>query len=154
MMSTAGIAWDGSSEALKKFLVQNRIDPKVDSRYQRFYVRRRHTAATSYTWSGTTLYNIADTAELPENQSDLVWNDVLVVCQFRISSSEQVVSTTDLIYCNCKVWVFLDDDYLGRAWCLAETGQYTQPESNCVIVVYGSAHSGRVRIFCARCRLA
>jgi hypothetical protein len=38
------------------------------------------------------------------------------------------------------VLVFLDDDYLGRAWCLAECGQYTRAESKCVIVVYGKAH--------------
>jgi hypothetical protein len=44
-----------------------------------------------------------------------------------------------LVYCNCKVWVFLDDDYLSRAWCFAECGQYTRPESKCVVVVYGKA---------------
>jgi hypothetical protein len=33
----------------------------------------------------------------------------------------------------------LDDDYLGRAWCLAECGQYTRAESKCVITVYGKA---------------
>ena len=138
-MFKAKISWDGSSEALKKFLVDYRIDPKTDSRYQHFFVKRRHTAATSYTWRGTNLYQMADRAELAENANDLVFIDVLVVNQFSISSSAQVINTTDLIYCNCKVWVFLDDDYLGRAWCLAECGQYTRPESKCVLVVYGKA---------------
>mmetsp|Transcript_52339 Transcript_52339/g.109204 ORF Transcript_52339/g.109204 Transcript_52339/m.109204 type:complete len:152 (+) Transcript_52339:186-641(+) len=125
-MSEARIAWDGSSETLKKFLVENRIDPKVDRRYQHFFVSRRHTATTSYTWRGTNLYQMADKAELPENVNDLLWNDVLVVNQFSISSSSQVINTTDLIYSNCKVLVFLDKTYLGRAWCLAECGQYTR----------------------------
>ena len=78
-------------------------------------------------------------AELAENVNDLLFIDVLVVNQGSISSSAQVIGTTDSIYCNCKVLVFLDDDYLGRAWCLAECGQYTRPESSCVLVVYGKA---------------
>jgi hypothetical protein len=138
-MLIAEITWDGSSEALKKYLVDNRIDPNVDSRYQHFFVSRRHTAATSYTWRGTNLYQMANTAELAENVSELLFIDVLLVNQIGISSSAQVINTTDLIYCNCKVLVFLDDDYLGRAWCLAECGQYTRPESKCVVVVYGKA---------------
>ena len=85
------------------------------------------------------MFQIADEAELQENISELVWNDVLVVNQFGISSSDQAVGTTDGIYRNCKVWVFLDDDYLSRAWCLAETGQYTNPESGCEVIVYGKA---------------
>ena len=138
-MLIAGIAWDGASEVLKKYLVENRIDLKVDSRYQHFFVSRRHTVATSYTWRGTNLLQMADKAELAENIGDLLFIDVLCVTQFTISSSAQVINTTDLIYCNCKVLVFLDDDYLGRAWCLAECGQYTRAESKCVIVVYGKA---------------
>ena len=82
---------------------------------------------------------MANKTELPENINDLLFIDVLVVNQFSISSSAQVINTTDLIYCNCKVLVFLDDDYLGRAWCLAECGQYTRRESKCVVVVYGKA---------------
>ena len=136
-MLSIGIEWKGDSETLKKYLQDYRIDPKFDKRYSRFYVNRRHTAAVSYTWRGTNLFEIADKAELSENLNELVWNDVLVVNQFSISSSDQVIGTTDIIYCNCKVWVFLDNDYLRRAWCLAETGQYTDPGSRCVLVVYG-----------------
>ena len=62
---------------------------------------------------------------------------MLVVNQFSISSSVQVINTTNLIFCNCKVLVFWDDDYLGSAWCLAEIGKYTKPESKCVILMYG-----------------
>ena len=40
--------------------------------------------------------------------------------------------------CVC-VCVLLDDDYLGRAWCLAECGQYTRDESKCEIAVDGKA---------------
>jgi hypothetical protein len=138
-MSKAGIAWDGASEALKKFLVEMSIDPKTDIRYRHFFVSRRHTAATSYTWRGTNLYQMAEQAELAENVNELLFIDVLVVNQGSISSSAQVIGTTDSIYCNCKVLVFLDDDYLGRAWCLAECGQYTRAESSCVLVVYGKA---------------
>ena len=127
-MSRARIAWDGSSEVLKKFLVDNRIDPKTDSRYKHFFVNRRHTAAVSYTWHGTNLFQIADKAELPENANDLLFIDVLCVNQNSISSSEQVIGTTDSIYCNCKVLVFLDDNYLGRGWCIAECGQYTRAD--------------------------
>ena len=136
-MLSIGIEWKGDSETLKKYLQDYRIDPKFDKRYSRFYVNRRHTAAVSYTWRGTNLFEIADKAELSENLNELVWNDVLVVNQFSISSSDQVIGTTDIIYCNCKVWVFLDNDYLRRAWCLAETGQYTDPGSRCVLIVYG-----------------
>ena len=136
-MLSIGIEWKGDSETLKKYLQDYRIDPKFDKRYSRFYVNRRHTAAVSYTWRGTNLFEIADKAELSENLNELVWNDVLVVNQFSISSSDQVICTTDIIYCNCKVWVFLDNDYLRRAWCLAETGQYTDPGSRCVLIVYG-----------------
>ncbi len=82
---------------------------------------------------------MADTAELQENANNFVFTNVLVVNQFSISSSAQVIGTTVLVYCNCKVWVSLDDDYLSRAWCLAECGQYTRPESKCVVVVYGKA---------------
>ena len=138
-MASAGIKWKGDSETLKSHFHKNKIDPKFDSRYRHFYINRRHSVAVSYTWRGTNLFEIADKAELPVNLSELVWNDVLIVNQFSISSSEQVVGTTDQIYCDCKVWVFLDDDYLGRAWCLAETGQYTREKSNCVITVYGKA---------------
>ena len=135
----AGIEWKGDSETLKEYLQTNHIDPKVDSRYRRFYVNECHTASVSYTWRGTRLFEIVAKAELPENLNELVWIDVLVVSQFSISSSDQVVGTTDGIYHNCKVWVFLDNEYLGRAWCLAETGQYTNPESGCAITVYGQA---------------
>ena len=138
-LSAAGIEWNGDSETLKEYLQANQIDPKVDSRFRRFYVNTRHTASVSYTWRGTSLFEIADTADLPENLNELVWIDVLVVSQFSISSSDQVVGTTDGIYRNCKVWVFLDNEYLGRAWCLAETGQYTNPESGCAVTVYGQA---------------
>ena len=138
-LSATGIEWKGDSETLKEYLQTKQIDPKVHSRYRRFFVNRRHTASVSYTWRGTSLFEIADKAELPENLNELVWIDVLVVSQFSISSSDQVVGTTYGIYCKCKVWVFLDNEYLGRAWCLAETGQYTNPESSCAITVYGKA---------------
>ena len=121
-MAAADIQWKGDSETLKKYFHEKKIDPKFDSRYQHFYVNRRHTAAVSYTWRGTNLYVIADKAELSENLGEFVWNDVLIVNQYSISSSEQVVGTTGQIYSNCKVWVFLDNDYLDRAWFLAETG--------------------------------
>jgi hypothetical protein len=138
-MSIDGIEWNGSSEDLKKFLVEKKIDPKVDSRYQHFYVNQRHTAASSYTWRITNLMQMADKAELPENINEFLFCDVLIVNQNSISSSVEVISTTDSVYCNCKVLVFLDDDYLSRAWCLAECSQYTRQESSCVISVYGKA---------------
>ena len=138
-LSATGIEWKGDSETLKEYLQTKQIDPKVHSRYRRFFVNRRHTASVSYTWRGTSLFEIADKAELPENLNELVWIDVLVVSQFSISSSDQVVGTTYGIYRKCKVWVFLDNEYLGRAWCLAETGQYTNPKSSCAITVYGKA---------------
>ena len=101
-MLKAAVAWDGSSEVLKKFLVENKIDPKTDSRYLHFFVNRRHTAASSFTWRGTNLYKMAEQAELPENANDLLFIDVLVVNQNGISSSAQVIGTTDSIYCNCN----------------------------------------------------
>ena len=97
-MSKAGIAWDGSSEVLKKFLVEMSIDPKTDLRYRHFFISRRHTAATSYTWRGTNLYQMANQAELAENINDLLFIDVLVVHRGSISSSAQVIGTTDSIY--------------------------------------------------------
>ena len=84
--SDPGKEWKGSSEELKKFLVDNKLDPKANSKYQHYFVNKRHTAAVSYTWRGTNLYDIAAKAELPENINDLVWIDVLVVNQFSISS--------------------------------------------------------------------
>jgi hypothetical protein len=111
-MSTAGIAWDGSSEALKKFLVDNRIDPKVDSRYQHFFIKRRHTAATSYTWRGTNLYKMANKTELPENINDLLFIDVLVVNQFSISSSKQVINNIQYqqYYINIRIIYYQNVD--------------------------------------------
>ena len=138
-MSAESITWDGSSEELKKYLVDKKLDPKAHSKFQHYFVNMRHTAAVSYTWRGTNLYKIAQKAKLPENEDDLVWIDVLVVNQFSISSSEQVIGTTGQIYFRCKVYVFLDDSYFSRAWCLAETGNYASPDSDCEIIVYGSA---------------
>ena len=59
-------AWNGSSEDLKKYLVDTKLDPKANSKYQHFFVNKRHTAAVSYTWRGTNVYDIAAKAELPE----------------------------------------------------------------------------------------
>ena len=92
-LSAAGIEWRGDSETLKKHLQANQIDPKTDIRFRRFFANRRHTAAVSYTWKGTNLFQIAEKANLQENLSELVWNDVLVVKQVSISSSDQVVNT-------------------------------------------------------------
>jgi hypothetical protein len=86
---------------------------------------------------------IAEMAELSENLGELVLNDVLIVNRYIISSSEQVVGTTDQNHRNytktVKSGYFLDNHYLDSAWCLAETGQYTDPQSNCVVIVYGMA---------------
>jgi hypothetical protein len=52
---------------------------------------------------------IAEMAELSENLGELVLNDVLIVNRYIISSSEQVVGTTDQNHRNykdSKVWVF------------------------------------------------
>ena len=119
----------------------NQIDLKVDSRYRHFYVNRRHTAAVSYTWCGTSLFYIAGITKLLPNVSEFVWIDVLVLNQFSNSSPELVVGAIERIYRSCKVWVYLDDEYLGRAWCLAEMGQYTNHESGCAIAVHGKADS-------------
>jgi hypothetical protein len=64
---------------------------------------------------------------------------VLIVNQNSISTSDQVIQTTDLIYSCSKIEVFLNNSYLSRAWCLAEAGQYTNPTNKCTISVSGSA---------------
>jgi tetratricopeptide (TPR) repeat protein len=66
----------------------------------------------------------ADECEKKEFQGDRVWVDVLIVCQFLIGSSGQVVMTTSLNYSDGKVLVLLDDEYLHRAWCLLEAAHY------------------------------
>eukprot|EP00291_Cryptomonas_curvata_P011784 CAMPEP_0172188064 /NCGR_PEP_ID=MMETSP1050-20130122/21698_1 /TAXON_ID=233186 /ORGANISM="Cryptomonas curvata, Strain CCAP979/52" /LENGTH=276 /DNA_ID=CAMNT_0012862481 /DNA_START=604 /DNA_END=1430 /DNA_ORIENTATION=- len=100
----------------------------------------RHNVAGSYTWWGTNLFRFAAKADDPCNTNKLLWIDVLNVAQFSISSSDQVIDTTDFIYDECEVWVYLDDSYLDRAWCLAEAAKFSNPASKCVIVVSGSAN--------------
>ena len=132
-----GLSWDGESESLRGYFIENGIDPKV--KYARFYVPQRHTVAVSYTWRNTTLREIADKANEPSNKGERYWIDVLLVNQNAISTSDQVIQTTDYIYSHSKIEVFLDNSYLSRAWCLAEAGQYTNPKSKCTISVSGSA---------------
>jgi hypothetical protein len=132
-----GSNWSGDSETLKEYFKQNRIDPKIDPRYKHYFDRKRHDVAGSYTWRFTNLYEFADKADEPSNADKLLWIDVLVVPQFSISSSDQVIITTDTIYYDCEVWVFLDHSYLSRAWCLAESAQYSKLSSKCVLVVSG-----------------
>ena len=92
-----GSTWSGDSETLKEYLKQNKIDPKSDPRYKDFYVKQRHNVAGSYTWRYTNLFKFADKADEPSNADKLLWIDVLVVAQFSISSSDQVIITTDSI---------------------------------------------------------
>ena len=132
-----GSIWDGYSESLRAYLRANNIDPKV--KYSHFYVQTRHTVAGSYTWRGTNLYRFADKADEACNASKRIWIDVLVVDQNSISASDLVIDTTDSIYDDCEVWVFLDDCYLDRAWCLAEACKFSNPDSKCVIIVTGKA---------------
>ena len=132
-----GLTWDGYSESLRGYFMENAIDPKV--KYARFYVAQRHTVAASYTWLGTALRQIAAKANEPSNKGERYWIDVLNVDQNSISTSDQVILTTDFIYSRSKIEVFLDNSYLSRAWCLAEAGQYTNPANKCTISVSGSA---------------
>mmetsp|Transcript_42193 Transcript_42193/g.88193 ORF Transcript_42193/g.88193 Transcript_42193/m.88193 type:complete len:318 (-) Transcript_42193:1742-2695(-) len=132
-----GSAWDGYSESLRGYFMKNAIDPKV--KYARFYTPQRHTVAVSYTWRGTTLREIAAKADEPSNKCERYWIDVLHVNQNSISTSGQVIQTTDSIYSCSTIEVFLDNSYLSRAWCLAEAGQYTNPKNKCTISVSGSA---------------
>jgi tetratricopeptide (TPR) repeat protein len=137
MKASTGSDWDGYSETLRSYLVQNKIDPRI--KYGDFYVNERHTVAGSYTWRGTTLHKFADKADDPINRNKRIWIDVLVVPQFSIVSSPQVIATTDINYLNCEVWIFLDGSYLLRGWCLAEAAQYSTTASCCNLSVSGSA---------------
>ena len=132
-----GSTWDGYSESMRGYFMANAIDPTV--KYRRFYVPRRHTITVSYTWGGTSLRAIAAKANEASKKGERYWIDVLVVNQNAISTSDQVIQTTDYIYSGSKVEVFLHDSYFSRAWCLAEAGQYTNPSNNCTIFVFGSA---------------
>ena len=138
-LASSGESWNGYSETLKEYLMKNKIDPKI--KYQRFYVNKRHTAAATYTWRGTSLYDIAKKAGDSCNVGKLLFIDVLVVTQFGAElTSDQVMETTDGYYDDCEVWVFLDDTYFDRAWCLAEAAKFSHPASNCSLVVLGSAN--------------
>jgi len=137
MKASTGSDWDGYSETLRSYLVQNEVDPRV--KYGDFYVNERHTVAGSYTWRGTKLHKFADKADDPTNRNKRIWIDVLVVPQFSIVSSPQVIATTEINYLNCEVWIFLDDSYLLRGWCLAEAAQYSTTASRCDLSVSGSA---------------
>ena len=99
-----GSSWDGYSESLRGYFIENAIDPKV--KYIRFYVPKRHTVAVSYTWRGTRLREIADKANEPSNKCERYWIDVLVVNQNPVITSGQVIQTTDFIYSCSKIEVF------------------------------------------------
>ena len=98
----AGKVWDGHSETLKQYLERNEIDPKTHPKYCSFYVHERHSVAGSYTWRFTHLYEFADKADEPSNIDEKLFIDVLLIPQFRISTSLQVVRTTDRNYFNCN----------------------------------------------------
>jgi tetratricopeptide (TPR) repeat protein len=138
MLKSSGLIWDGYSEMLKEYFMKNKIDPKIT--YRRFYVNKRHTAACSYTWRGTNLNKIADKADNSCNAGKSLFIDVLVITQFGAElTSDQVIETTDRCYDDCEVWVFLDDSYFDRAWCLAEAAKFTNRASKCVLFVSGCA---------------
>ena len=139
ILESSGSIWNGYSETLKEYFMKNKIDPKI--KYGKFYVNKRRTAACSYTWRGTSLYKIAGKADDTCNVGKLLFIDVLVVTQFGSElTSDQVIETTDECYDNCEVWVFLDNSYFDRAWCLAEAAKFSNLASNCVLAVSGFAN--------------
>jgi hypothetical protein len=81
------IKFDGKSYAFKEYFVQNKIDPKFDLRYSKYYSFQRHTIAGSYVWADSDLLEFADELEKPMHSEKLCWIDVLINCQFALASS-------------------------------------------------------------------
>jgi hypothetical protein len=51
------LVWTGMSGLIQKFFKANNIDPTKE--YAEYYTKERHTVATSYVWSKTSLYEMA-----------------------------------------------------------------------------------------------
>jgi hypothetical protein len=131
-----GLPWDGYSESLREYFLDCGIDPTVT--YRRFLFRNATQLPCHIL--GVALACMQLQQRLMNHPTDKrYWIDVLIVNQNAISTSDQVIQTTDSIYSGSKIEVFLDNSYLSRAWCLAEAGQYTNPKNKCTISVSGSA---------------
>ena len=85
---------DGKSYAYAEYFKQNKIDPKLDARYSKYYRDQRHTVACSYVWADSSLSEFADELEKPAHDGKLCWIDVLINCQFEINNSNEVVGLT------------------------------------------------------------
>ncbi len=128
------VQWDGKSYAYKEHFEQNRIDPKTDPRYSKYYVNRRHTIAGSYVWAANKLTDFADELEKPIHSDKYCWIDELINRQFEIDA-DKVVGVTGYIYSRCDVLILLSDTIFRRGWCLFEAANYTT--KGCNIFVAG-----------------
>ena len=126
---------DGKSYAYAEYFKQNKINPKLDPRYSKYYSNQRHTVACSYVWADSRLSEFADELEKPVHDGKLCWIDVLINCQFKIDNSGEVVGLTGEIYNKCEVLILLSDGIFKRAWCLLEAANYTR--NGCKICVVG-----------------
>ena len=133
------VKFNGKSYAFKEYFVQNKIDPKLDTRYSKYFSNQRRTIAGSYVWADSDLSEFADELEKPIHAEKLCWIDVLINCQFALASSEessgQVVGLTSEIYSDCDVLILLTPSIFTRAWCLLEAANYTR--NGCKIYVVG-----------------
>ena len=103
------VQWDGKSYAYTEYFTQNRIDPKFDPRYSKYFVNQRHTIAGSYVWGGSSLYDYANELEKPIHSNKRCWIDVLINCQYAIDSDNVVGLTAD-IYCGGEVLLLLSNN--------------------------------------------
>jgi hypothetical protein len=162
-MARKEVEWDGFSDSLKFFFEKTEKDPSKD--YQQFYSNELRTIASSYVWRGTRLVDMAGwcsenftnlktydwrmcdfewnadfllcAAEFdkPEYAGHRVFIDVLCVPQSGVKSDD-VVGTTHSNYSGCWTVVFVDGNYLQRAWCAMEIAVSTN--DGCRITVVGS----------------
>jgi TPR repeat protein len=141
--------WDGFSQTLADIFKAGLIDPKV--KYARFYSSREPFLVISYTWRSTSLRRLANICDgtdpagcdffgKPLHLGKTTWIDVLFTPQFGLDptaeNSKRIVEITAERYGSAKEHlVDLAENFLTRAWCLAELAVTCSNPSIRIIVV-------------------